>query len=97
MVLASRLFGKHISDLKVDGDIWKRYNFSIHDFSNRITTHFNMLGTLIENRIDNKLNSTCVVSMKRSSSSIEKSNFCKEPTKPNNLWVSSRHGFILKT
>jgi hypothetical protein len=94
MALTSHWFSKHISDLKVDGDMWKRNNVSIHGFSNRMTIHFGMLGTLMENRIGSNLNSTRVVSMKKSRSSLGKSNFYKQSTKPNNLRASSWHGSI---
>jgi hypothetical protein len=77
MALMSHGFGKHISYLKVGKDMWKRNNISIHDFSNGMTIHFDMLGTLMENRIGSNLNNTRVVNMKKSRSSLGKSNFCK--------------------
>jgi hypothetical protein len=41
----------------------KRYNTSVHDFLNRMTVYFNMLGTLMVNRINSYLNGTSIISI----------------------------------
>jgi hypothetical protein len=70
----------------------KRNNFNIHGFLNRMTIHFNMFSTLIENRIYSNLNNTRVVGIKRSKISLWKSNdrstsiSRNQQEKYNNLW-----------
>lgn len=52
----------------------KKNNFSIYDFPNKMTIHFNMFNTLMENRICSNLNNIRVVDIKRSKISLWKSN-----------------------
>ena len=96
MVFTSHGLGKHISNLKISGDMWKRNNMEIHSLPNRMTIHFDMFSTLMKNMIDDNLDSTHVVSMEKSRRGLRKSNFCKEATKPNYLRASSGHDPIFR-
>jgi hypothetical protein len=51
-----------VSDLEISRNMRKRYNTSVHDFSNRMTIYFNMLGTLMVNKISSNLNGTSILS-----------------------------------
>ena len=44
-------------------------------FMNIMTIYFNVLDSLIKDQIDNNLNSTCVINMKRSKSKLRNTKF----------------------
>jgi hypothetical protein len=74
----------------------KRYNTSVYSFPNRMTVYFNMLGTLMINRISSDLNGTSIISMKRSGIRLRKTKLSQKLTKLDNLRTSSKHRPIFK-
>ena len=80
MSLSSQSFGEDISHLEIKRDMRKRYHSTFQSVSNRMTINFNVLGALMENGIGGNLNSTSVISMKRSRSSLRKPKLLKETT-----------------
>jgi hypothetical protein len=78
MPLLDHSFGKDISHLEIKRDVRKRYHSTFQDVPNRMTINLHMLGTLMENRIGDNLNSTGVISMKRSRSSLRKPKLLKK-------------------
>jgi hypothetical protein len=78
MSLSSHSFGEDISNLEIGRDVRKRYHSTFQGVSNRMTINLNVLGTFMENRIGGNLNSTSVISMKRSRSSMRKPKLLKK-------------------
>jgi hypothetical protein len=78
MLLSSHSFGEDISNLEIGRDVKKRYHSTFQGVLNRMTINFNVLGTFLENKIDGNLNSTSVISMKRSRSSLGKPKLLKK-------------------
>ena len=72
MPLSSQCFGEDISHLEIRRDMRKRYHPNFQSVSNRMIINFNVLGEFMENGIGGNLNSTSVISMKRSRSSLRK-------------------------
>ena len=56
----------------------KRYHPTFQTVSNIMTINFNVLGAIMENGIGGNLNSTSVINMKRSRSSLRKPKLLKE-------------------
>ena len=80
MPLLSQSFSEDISHLEIRRDMRKSYHPTFQSVSNRKTINFNMLGTFMENGIGGNLNSTSVISMKMSRSSLRKPKLLKETT-----------------
>ena len=80
MSLSSQSFGEDISHLEIRRDMRKKYHPTFQSVSNRMTINFNVLGAFMENRIGGNLNSTSVISMKKSRSSLRKPKLLKETT-----------------
>lgn len=81
MALSCHGLREDISDLEISRNMRKRYNTSVYDFSNRMTIYFNMLGTLMVNRISSYLNGTNIMSMKRSITRLRKTKLSLEAHK----------------
>ena len=58
----------------------KRYHPTFQSVSNRMTIKFNVLGAFMENGIGGNLNSTSVIDMTRSRSSLRKPKLLNETT-----------------
>ena len=67
--------GEDISSLVFSGNVWKSNLMVSNGFTNGMTIHFNMFGVLMKNRICNNLNSTGIISMKRSRSKLWNTKF----------------------
>jgi hypothetical protein len=95
MALSCHSLGEDVSNLKISRNMRKRNNTIVHGFTNRMTVHFNMLSSLMVNRINSNLNGTSIICMKSSIRS-RKTKLSEKPTKPDNLRTSNRHGPIFR-
>jgi hypothetical protein len=68
MSLLGHSFSEDINHLEIKRDVRKRYHPTFQDVSNKMTINLNVLGMFMENRIGDNINSTGVISMKRSRS-----------------------------
>lgn len=94
--LSCHSLGEDVSDLKIRRNMRKRDNTIVYGFSNRMTVHFNMLSTLMVNKISSNLNDTSIISKKRSRLRLRKIKLSEKPTKLDNLRTSNRHGPIFR-
>ena len=67
--------GEDISSLVFNGNVWKSNLMESNGFTNGMTIHFNMFGALMKNQIGSNLNSTGIISMKRSRSKLWNTKF----------------------
>jgi hypothetical protein len=89
-------FGKNICHLKLITNMRKWDNLVIIIVTDWMAIDFNMLGTLMKNRICNNLNGTCIVSIKRCWLYLWKSKFSQKTTKANYFLTSCKHRTILR-
>jgi hypothetical protein len=80
MSLSGHGLREDVSNMEISRNMRKRYNMSVHGFSNRMTVYFNMLGTLMVNRISSYLNNTSIISMKRSRIRLRKTKLSQKPS-----------------
>ena len=74
MARTRETLGEDISSLVFNGNVWKSNLMASNGFTNGMTFHFNMFGALMKNRIGSNLNSTSIISMKRSRSKLWNTN-----------------------
>jgi hypothetical protein len=67
--------GKDISSLVFSRNVWKCNLLASKGFTNGMTIHFNMFGALMKKGIGSNLNSTSIISMRRSSSKLWNTKF----------------------
>lgn len=75
MVRTRENLGEDISGLVFSGNVWKSNLLASKSFTNGMTIYFNMFGALMKNGIDNNLNSTAIINMKRSRSKMRNTKF----------------------
>ena len=72
-------FGEDINHLEIKRDVRKRYHPTFQGVSNRMTINLNVLGMFMKNEIGGNLNSTSVISMKRSKSILRNTSSSRRP------------------
>ena len=70
---------KMLSHLKIVGHMHKRCNSSLKSIMNEVTINLNMLGVLMEDRIDGNVNDTCIINIKRNRGTLSGGKLSKEP------------------
>ena len=63
---------------------------------NEVAIHFNMLRALMKDKIGDKMNSTGIISKKRSGSALLKTQLNKKPVKPDDFGISLRHSPVFR-
>jgi hypothetical protein len=67
--------GENISSLVFSGNVRKSNLLTSKSFTNGMTIYFNIFGALMKNGIGSNLNSTGIISMKRSRSKLWNTKF----------------------
>jgi len=75
MTVTRESLGKDVSSLMFGGNVRKSNLLTNKCFTNGMTIHLNMLGALMKNKIGSNLNSTGVISIKRSWSKLWNTKF----------------------
>ena len=75
MVRTRESLGEDINSLVFNRNVRKSNLLARNDFTNGMTIHFNMFGALMINGIGSNMNSTSVISMKRSRSKLWNTKF----------------------
>jgi hypothetical protein len=75
MVMTRDSLGEDINGLVFSGNVCKSNLMASKSFTNGMTIHFNMFGALMKNGIGSNLNSTGIISMKRSRSKLWNTKF----------------------
>jgi homoserine acetyltransferase len=75
MVRTRGSVGENINGLVFSGNVGKSNLLTSKGFTNGMTIHFNRFGALMKNRIGSNLNSTGIISMKRSMSKLWNTKF----------------------
>lgn len=88
IALTCHRFGEDIHNLESCENVWEGNNLMIKYFANKMTIDFNVLGLLMEDRIDGNLDGTRVASMKRIGMCLGKIKFIEKTTKPDDFRTS---------
>jgi hypothetical protein len=75
MSVPRKSFSEDVCSLMFGGNVRKSNHMSVKGFTDGMTIDFDMFCMLMEDKISDDLNSTCIISMKRSGIVLRKTKF----------------------